>query len=351
MKDCPDSWENIKKVNIVEDENVVLFTGYNKEEIYQLGVDARNCAILDSACSSTVCGQNWMDSYINSLNEVDRKKIKQTTGERTFKFGGGTRLKSRAEYCLPAVIAGKEVTIKTDVVGSDIPLLLSRTAMKRAGVKMDLENDSATIFGKDIALNLTTSGHYCIPIDRTENIAVEEVFSVKLEEMGRQDKVKTLLKLHRQFAHPRPRKLKSLLQDADIWRDDYQDLLEEIDRKCELCKRYSKTPARPVVGMPMATQFNEKVAMDLKQWKGRWILHIIDMWSRYTISVFINRKRPSEVINALMQNWVGVFGVMGSILMDNTGQCCPIAWNAHKIKRVVRSTLAAETLGCTGIKA
>ena len=211
-----------------------------------------------------VCGQNWMDSYINSLNEVDRKKIKQTTGERTFKFGGGTRLKSRAEYCLPAVIAGKEVTIKTDVVGSDIPLLLSRTAMKRAGVKMDLENDSATIFGKDIALNLTTSGYYCIPIDRTENIAVEEVFSVKLEEMGRQDKVKTLLKLHRQFAHPRPRKLKSLLQDADIWRDDYQDLLEEIDRKCELCKRYSKTPARPVVGMPMATQFNEKVAMDLK---------------------------------------------------------------------------------------
>ena len=31
-------------------------------------------------------------------------------------------------------------------------------------------------------------------------------------------------------------------------------------------------------------------------------------------------------------------------LKDNTGQCCPIAWNAHKIKRVVRSTLAAETL-------
>ena len=330
MKDCPDSWENIKKVNIVEDENVVLFTGYNKEEIYQLGVDARNCAILDSACSSTVCGQNWMDSYINSLNEVDRKKIKQTTGERTFKFGGGIRLKSRAEYCLPAVIAGKEVTIKTDVVGSDIPLLLSRTAMKRAGVKMDLENDSATIFGKDIALNLTTSGHYCIPIDRTENIAVEEVFSVKLEEMGRQDKVKTLLKLHRQFAHPRPRKLKSLLQDADIWRDDYQDLLEEIDRKCELCKRYSKTPARPVVGMPMATQFNEKVAMDLKQWKGRWILHIIDMWSRYTISVFINRKRPSEVINALMQNWVGVFGVMGSILTDNGGE-----FNADEMREVM----------------
>ena len=30
--------------------------------------------------------------------------------------------------------------------------------------------------------------------------------------------------------------------------------------------------------------------------------------------------------------------------MDKTGHCCPIAWNAHKIKRVVRSTLAAEML-------
>ena len=330
MKDCPDSWENIKKVHLVEDENVVLFTGYNREEIYQLGVDARNCAILDSACSSTVCGQNWIDSYINSLNKGDRKKVQQTVGERTFKFGGRTRLKSQAEYCLPAVIAGKEVTIKTDVVRSDIPLLLSRSAMKKAGVKMDLENDSAKIFGKDIALNLTTSGHYCIPIDRTENIAVEEVLSVKLEEMGRQDKLKTLLKLHRQFAYPHARKLKSLLQDANIWRDDYKDLLEEIDRKCDLCKRYAKTPARPIVGMPMATQFNEKVAMDLKQWNGRWILHIIDMWSRYTISVFINRKRPSDVVNALMQNWVGVFGVMGSMMTDNWGE-----FNADEMREVM----------------
>ena len=29
-------------------------------------------------------------------------------------------------------------------------------------------------------------------------------------------------------------------------------------------------------------------------------------------------------------------------VMDKTGNCCPVAWNAHKTKRVVRSTLAAE---------
>ena len=67
----------------------------------------------------------------------------------------------------------------------------------------------------------------------------------------------------------------------------------------------------------MAPHFNEKVALDLKQWNRSWILHIIDMWSRYTASVFINRKKSSNVLNALMQKWIGDFGIMGSIMTDN----------------------------------
>ena len=160
------------------------------------------CAVLASACSSTVCGDIWLENYLNSLYHEGRRKIKHSIGQKTFKFGGGERLKAKGEYNLPAVKAGKEVTIKTDVVESDIPLLLSRQAMKTAGVKMDLESDTAQIFDKDIALNLTTSGHYCIHIDRAEKIPVRKVFSVDLEEMASKDMYKTLFKLRRQFAHP-----------------------------------------------------------------------------------------------------------------------------------------------------
>jgi hypothetical protein len=52
-----------------------------------------------------------------------------------FKFGGGTRLKSDGEYELPVCMVGKQVRVKTDVVESDIPLLLLRSAMKKAGQK------------------------------------------------------------------------------------------------------------------------------------------------------------------------------------------------------------------------
>ena len=70
----------------------------------------------------------------------------------------------------------------------------------------------------------------------------------------------------------------------------------------------------------MASKFNEKVAMDLKQWKGRWILYIIDMWSMYTLFVFVDRKKPGNIIDALMTQWIGKFGVMKALMNDNGGE-------------------------------
>ena len=109
----------------------------------------------------------------------------------------------------------------------------------------------------------------------------------------------------------------ALLKDADVWKEEYEEIIEQINEECELCKIYAKTPSRPVVGMPMASKFNEKVAMDLKLWNGRWILHIIDMWSRYTLSTFVERKRPANIIDTLMTQWIGKFGVMKALLTDN----------------------------------
>jgi hypothetical protein len=78
--------------------------------------------------------------------------------------------------------------------------------------------------------------------------------------------------------------------------------------------------------MPQARFFNDRVAMDLKQWKNvktgssLWILHMIDMWSRLTISCFLDRKTPKAVLEKLMTKWIGVFGVMNSVMTDNGGE-------------------------------
>ena len=79
--------------------------------------------------------------------------------------------------------------------------------------------------------------------------------------------MKVLDKLHRQFAHPSSSRLLSLLKDAGLFDEDIKAIVEEISKGYNVCKRYKKTPARPVVSLPLATKFNKVVAMDLKEWK------------------------------------------------------------------------------------
>ena len=351
VADCPYSWENrgAAQVHAVrhrdavgisrETEEAALLTGFHKDSLSEMSMEARNCAVLDSACTSTVCGKEWLNCYLDSLTESDQASVEKEAGTKWFKFGGGEKVHSQGCYTIPAVLAGKDVRIRTDVVDSDIPLLLSKSAMKKAKVKMDLENDTAEIYGTLVSLNHTTSGHYSVPIDRMHEVPVESVCAVKLDELDDKDRLKVLLKLHRQFTHPPEKKLIALLKDARVWHDDYRVQLSEIYDKCELCKVYKKTPSRPAVALPMATRFNQKVCMDLKKWGDKWILHLIDMFSRLSISTFISRKRPSDDIDKIMTCWVGAgFGVMEAILTDNGGE-----FNADEIREVA-SILNVEVL-------
>ena len=94
-----------------------------------------------------------------------RKKIVKN-GVRTYKFSDGNILNSLYKVILPCVITDIEVSITTDVMDSDIPLLLSKDAMKRTGTCLNFEDDSVTMLKKKIPLSCTSSGHYYIPITK-----------------------------------------------------------------------------------------------------------------------------------------------------------------------------------------
>ena len=340
IADCPDSWEKIGHVNITEeeekgnlgdseclflsnvsDEDIVYLTKMDNKERSVLCKEARKCAVLDSACSSTVCGEEWMEDYLLSLTPEDRDKVIFEESGKIFKFGGGERLQSIGKCVIPIVIVDKEVMLATDVEKSEIPLLLSKCTMKKANMILDLKNDTAEIYGVKVMLNETSSGHYCIPIDRNEMTPVETVCAVSVDNLDKKEQYKMLLKLHRQFAHPTSSKLKDLLKNANAWKVEFDSMLININEKCEICKVHSRTPSNSVVSLPMASTFNEKVCMDLKKWGNRWILHMIDMWSRFSVSVFVDRKKPSDIIDKIMTSWVGAgFGIMKCILTDNGGE-------------------------------
>ena len=95
-----------------------------------------------------------------------------------------------------------------------------------------------------------------------------------------------------------------------------------MTERCDTCKRFQRTPARPVVSLPMATEFNDVVAMDLKVWQqGTYILHLIDMATRFSLASIIRDKNPETIINEVMLLWVGNgLGAPKKFLADNGGE-------------------------------
>ena len=97
--------------------------------------------------------------------------------------------------------------------------------------------------------------------------------------------------------------------------------MDEISSKCDVCKMYKKTPLRPVVGLPLASEFNHTVAMDLITiQQGVWILHLVDVFSRYSVACVRRSKKPSTIIEAIFKIWISYFGRPQRFLVDNGGE-------------------------------
>ena len=65
------------------------------------------------------------------------KTTKSFKSNTEFKFGDGKIVTSEKCVSIPCKIAGERVNVVIDLVKSEIPLLLSKEVMKKAGTKAD----------------------------------------------------------------------------------------------------------------------------------------------------------------------------------------------------------------------
>ena len=131
-------------------------------------------------------------------------------------------------------------------------------------------------------------------------------------------------KLHRQFGHTPKDKFIAFMKDAKAWNSSLEKHLDRVIDLYKGCWILKRNTDRPAVSMPMASSFNEKFAINLKEVRSgdnkMYILYMVDMWSRLTISAIISRKHLREVIDKFMMKWIGVFGIPKGILNDNGGE-------------------------------
>ena len=190
-KDCPHKNEQAKCTEDVErlpqnvDEcNITLFSKdlLSDSEIFM--VEALGSAVLDTACTRTVCGEKWLDHYVSGLRQSELAKLETKESARAFRFGDGRLVRSTKSVKIPAVIGRTKCHIDTKVVPVDIPLLLSKASLKRAGAVLDIEHDKAVMFKQPVKIELTSSGHYCVNLkpevdpEKSEIHDEEEILTV-----------------------------------------------------------------------------------------------------------------------------------------------------------------------------
>lgn len=330
-KDCPHRSEQVRLTENVEECNITLFTKDSMSNAEIFLTESLGSAIIDTACTRTVCGEKWLENYIEDLDQDQVSHLVQTvtTSCRPFRFGDGNVVHSNRKVKLPAKIGETKCYIETEVVQADIPLLLSKASLKKAGTVLDMENDRAVMFKQPVLLEFTSSGHYCVDIRNKEtkkdkeskvSQAEDEVLAVT-EHLSPDEKCKVLLKLHKQFGHASAERLQRLLHSAGNKDKDCVTILQEIVNKCDICQRHSKTKPKPAVGLPLASEYNDTVAMDLHELEpGVWYLHIIDHFTRFSAGNIVKTKKASEIVNSLIHSWISVHGAPRRIYSDNGGE-------------------------------
>ena len=139
---------NLDEVAMIDHE--LVLQNSNDTVLQSLLSETWCSAVLDSGATSTVYGQVWFDEYFKILPSEQQSKITFITSSKQFRFGDGRQLTSVKAATIPATIGSCKVEIKTDIIDSDIQLLLSKAAMKKAQIVLNFNNDTITFQGHQI---------------------------------------------------------------------------------------------------------------------------------------------------------------------------------------------------------
>ena len=92
------------------------------------------------------------------------------------------------------------------------------------------------------------------------------------------------------------------------------------------CQDTATHKPKPKVCLSMANDFNDVVAFDITFWvdpiknKTTMILHVIDIATRLSAATVVRSKDPKVIIEALVCNWLNVFGAPKKFYTDNRGE-------------------------------
>ena len=178
-RQCPDSYEATESKETAKEGNenerrdedhlsmfVAYTSGKDDRKMSKLLDQATNCAVIDTGCLTTVSGATWAQRYLDSLSEFERGQVSEENSTASYTFGDGRTYFSSKKLTIPCYIGPFTASITTDIVTAEIPMLLSKTSMKKQKMMIDFANDALIIKGKSVSLESSSTGHYILRLSR-----------------------------------------------------------------------------------------------------------------------------------------------------------------------------------------
>ena len=324
-----DQSSGVKEEVANETENLVLVS-HEENKLCLLVEEAGRKGVLDSGCSKSVAGMQWIGLYTSAISPDFAKEIKLSPSSEVYQFGGGEKRKSKGSISVPTLIGDNRVFITMDVVDASIPLLIGTNSMKAGKTVLNFETYEATFFGETVPMSEVGTGHFCVSL-------VSENLLTHIDDVGeREEKVQDILlaidsvkvsdlkKFHHYYGHTHPDKLLKFLKNAGKDTEGLRAALVKIESTCESCKRSKRKKPRPQSAIPRVDAPDQILTVDLKEWKGkgnkRYICYLIDMFSRLTTGAFISNKLPDTIVNCILIHWISKFGIFKVLHSDIGGE-------------------------------
>src|SRR5215469_2227096 len=247
--------------------------------------------------------------------------------EGSYNFGNSC-FKVKKTLKIPCSIEGYRFNLLTDVIEGDIPWLMGKETMAKMDMKIDVKRKTVVIGAlSNLVAKCTVSkkGHLLLKV--REKRTREEVWyqGRTREDLKNGNQRKNIVwKLHAQFGHPSIEKLWTLISEAyraedlnEQERKEIKSTIKTISETCQVCLRFKRTPSRPVVGFSLGKNFNDVLSIDLGELQGERFILMIDHATRYCQATWIKSKQPTEIVRALLNKWIGIFGPPKELLSDN----------------------------------
>ena len=304
----------------------------NKEQVYLTFVTIQrsllnHCwhhAILDTACTSTVAGVEWLNDYVEKLEGHNRTLVSKGKSTSRIVFGGNNSVSAISEVQIPVQMGEMNCLLTVQAIPGTLPLLLSVNSMIKAGAVINLDENCISLHGcsEKIPLLRLPTGHIAINLLPKGDLHNESLVLTAIKDLDQKD----ITKLHRQFSHCREERLTELLAKAGHESKAVKDLVRQVCSSCEVCVRYGRAPARPIVSLPLSNHFNDVISLDLHELReighSVYYIHIIDLFTRFSQAGIIYDKKGSTIVSSLNKLWCFTFGVPNTILTDNGGEFC-----------------------------